>query len=98
MAAGWQELRLPPAFICNQGNTILIEALAGTGLALVPRWGIVDKLDSKELIHITLDDADVHAARTDSSGIYLLYHRPKYAVQKIRLAVDFLLAELSENG
>ena len=98
MADGWQELRLPPAFICNQGNTILAEALAGTGLALVPRWGVVDKLDNKELIHITLDDANVHAARTDSSGIYLLYHRPKYAVQKIRLAVDFLLAELSETN
>jgi DNA-binding transcriptional LysR family regulator len=98
MANGWHELRPPPAFICNQGNTILAEALAGTGLALVPQWGIIDKLDNKELIQINLADADVHAARTDSSGIYLLYHRPKYAVQKIRLAVDFLLAELSETN
>jgi DNA-binding transcriptional LysR family regulator len=97
MADGWRELRLPPAFICNQGNALLAEALAGTGLALIPRWGIVDKLDNKELIHIMLDDADVRPARTDSSGIYLLYHRPKYAVKKIRLAVDFLLAELGES-
>ena len=97
MVDGWHEIRLPPAFICNQGDTLLDKALAGQGVALIPRWAILDNLADGSLLHIVLDDAEMSATRTESSGIYLLYHRPKYAVKKIKLAVDFLLAELTET-
>lgn len=92
----WQEIRLLPAYISNQGDALLDQAIAGHGLALIPRWGLSDHLADGRLIHIVLDDADVAASRNENPGIYLLYHRPKYSLSKIRTAVDFLTSELSE--
>ncbi len=97
MADGWHELNLPPALICNQGDTLLNEVLAGHGLALIPKWGIIDELAEGRLVHITLEDAEIAASRCENTGIYLLYHRPKYGLKKIRVAVDFLLSELTEK-
>lgn len=98
MADGWHELRLPPAFIANQGAALLDEAIAGRGLALIPKWGILNDLADGSLLQIHLDDAEVAASRNENAGIYLLYHRPKYSLKKIRTAVDFLVSELSEQG
>ena len=95
-ADGWHELRLPPAFISNQGAALLDEAIAGRGLALIPRWGILTNLAEGSLIHIVLDDAEITASRNENAGVYLLYHKPKYGLKKIRAAVDFLYDELSE--
>jgi len=97
MADGWRELRPPPTLICNQGDTLLSEALAGQGLALIPEWGIAEQLASGSLCHIVLADAELSATRSDNSGIFMLYQRPKYAVKKIRVVVDFLLAELMDT-
>ena len=93
----WIALRLPPAFISNQGDALLEAALAGRGLGLIPKWSIGKNLADGGLVHIVLDDADVRVSHSESSGIYLLYHRPKYVVKKIRLAIDFLLSELTES-
>jgi DNA-binding transcriptional LysR family regulator len=98
MVDGWHELRLPPAFISNQGASLLDEAVAGRGVALIPKWGIVTNLADGSLVQIDLEDAEVAASRNENAGIYLLYHRPKYSLKKIRTAVDFLLSELSEPG
>lgn len=97
MADGWRELDIPPALICNQGDTLLNEVLAGHGLALIPKWGIFDELAEGRLVHITLEDAEIAVSRSDNTGIYLLYHRPKYGLKKIRVVVDFLLSELTEK-
>ena len=96
LADSWQELRPLPAFISNQGDALLDEVIAGRGLAVIPRWGILDKLADGSLVHIQLDDADVRASRHEDAAVYLLYHRPKYGLRKIRLAVDFLISELTE--
>jgi DNA-binding transcriptional LysR family regulator len=93
----WRELRLPPAFICNQGDALLDAVTAGQGIALLPQWGIRQHLAEGSLIPLSLDDADVAISRSENSGIYLLYHRPKYGLQKMKVAVDFLLAELNED-
>jgi len=92
----WQEIRLSPAYISNQGDALLDQAIAGHGLALIPRWGLSDYLADGSLVHVVLEDADVSASRNENPGVYLLYHRPKYSLKKIRAAVDFLTSELSE--
>ncbi|MEO9468728.1 LysR family transcriptional regulator [Parasphingorhabdus sp.] len=97
MENGWRELSVPPGLICNQGDTLLDEALAGNGIAMFARWGIREELAKGDLIHIVLNDAKIAASRNENPGIYLLYHRPKYALSKIRVAVDFLLSELVEK-
>jgi DNA-binding transcriptional LysR family regulator len=97
VAGDWRELRLLPALISNQGDALLDAVTAGHGIALLPKWGILRHLAEGSLIQLTLDDAEIAATRSEYSGIYLLYHRPKYGLQKMKVAVDFLLNELTED-
>ncbi|MCE8000127.1 MAG: LysR family transcriptional regulator [Rhodobiaceae bacterium] len=93
----WIELRPTAAFITNRGETLLEEALAGSGLALVAQWGIGDHVTEGRLVEIEIEDAELSTIRGDNLGIYLLYHRPKYSLSKIQVTVDFLLAELAKS-
>ena len=92
---GWVEVRTSPVFVCNVGRELVAEAMAGTGMALVPRWGVVNRLADGELIEVALDDAILSLTRLENAAVYLLYHRPRYRLTKIRAAVDFLTRELS---
>ena len=91
----WLEVPNPPSFVSNVGRLLVDEALAGTGLALVPIWGVRDYLSSGELSHVTLDDATLYISRNANAGIYLIYHRPKYTLKKVQTVVDYLIAELT---
>ncbi|MFT6407086.1 MAG: DNA-binding transcriptional LysR family regulator [Arenicella sp.] len=95
---GWAELQTDPAFICNQGDALVDQAMSGLGIALVPAWGINNELNSGKLIEINLQDIHISITRNDTSGIFLLYHKPKYSIQKIRLAADFLVSQLGSLG
>jgi len=97
-AAGWEELRLNLAFASNQGDALLEQALAGTGIALLAKWGVADKIADGGLVRIVINDADIAISRNADSGIYLLYERPKYGLKKIQVAVDFLLSALVEGN
>ena len=90
-------MTLHPTFICNVGEELVQEAVAGKGLALLPRWGAQRRLDSKELIKIDLEDAALSLSRETGSGIFLLYHQPKYRLKKVKAAVDFLVSELASG-
>ncbi|MCR9140008.1 MAG: LysR substrate-binding domain-containing protein [Alphaproteobacteria bacterium] len=92
---GWVEVKTSPAFICNVGRELVDEAADGTGLALVPRWGVEAQLADGSLIAVRLGDATLSLTRLGSPGVYLLYHRPKYRLNKIRATIDFLMAELT---
>ena len=96
MQDGWKELHTQAAFISNQGDTLIDEAILGEGLALLPEWGIREPLADGRLKQVTLEDGQLSISRNDNGGIYLLYHRPKYSLKKVRASVDFLVAELSE--
>ena len=73
------------------------EALNGAGLALVPCWGVGTHLAQDRLVKIVLQDAILSVSRNPNLGIYLIYHRPKYRLKKIQVAVDFLVSELAEK-
>jgi DNA-binding transcriptional LysR family regulator len=92
---GWVDVQSSPAFICNIGAELVAEAIEGTGLALVPKWGVINQLNNGELVAISLQDAHLSLTRRASPGIYLLYHKPKYRLNKIKAPVDFLLDELT---
>jgi len=77
------------------GRLLVDEALAGKGLALVPIWGVSEYLSLEQLIRLPLKDATLHISRNANSGIYLLYHRPKYTLKKVQTVVDFLVSELA---
>lgn len=92
---GWIDLHTSAGFISNKGETLVTEVVAGTGLALIPDWGAEVHLANKKLVKITLDDATLSISRNTNLGIYLLYHKPKYSLKKIKITVDFLVAALS---
>jgi len=97
-STGWLELQTTPSYICNQGDTLVDEAISGAGIALVPEWGLESYLRARQLDHISLEDATVSVSRNPEAGVYLMYHKPKYSVQKIRVAIDFLVNELKEEN
>jgi DNA-binding transcriptional LysR family regulator len=96
MQDGWKELQTQASFISNQGDTLIDEAILGEGLALLPEWGIREPLADGRLEQVILEDGQLSISRNDKGGIYLLYHRPKYSLKKVRASVDFLVAEMSE--
>jgi DNA-binding transcriptional LysR family regulator len=90
----WFEIKTPPSFVSNMGRLLVDEAVAGRGLALVPIWGVRDELNTGRLQHVPLEDATLHISRHADSGIYLIYHRPKYTLKKVQTVIDFLVQEL----
>lgn len=92
----WEDLRTKPVFISNVGSMLLKEVLSGEGLALIPEWAVADYIRTNELVEIVLADGTISVSRSPQLGIYLLYSRPKYRLKKIQVAVDFLVAELTE--
>jgi len=90
----WQPIDLTPSLISNHGQSILDNVLAGRGLALLPNWGVAEDIKAGQLIVLELQDGPLATRGITNMGIYLLYHPPKFRLQKIRVAVDFLVAEL----
>jgi DNA-binding transcriptional LysR family regulator len=90
---GWRELALRPAFISNDGASLIAMACQHRGLVLLPEWGLKHYLQRGELVQVTLD-RPVSVGRGGEAGIYLMYLRTRYQVPKVRVAVDFLIEQL----
>ncbi|MHA7899821.1 MAG: LysR family transcriptional regulator [Henriciella sp.] len=95
-ADGWIDLQTHPAFICNVGRELVEQALAGAGLGLFFEWGARAEIARGALVEIPLEDAQLSITRAADAGIYLLYNQPKYRLNKIKTAVDFLVSALSD--
>ena len=94
---GWLEVKTKPTYICNIGKELVAEAEAGHGLAMVPSWGVREQVAEGRLRCLRLDDCKLALSRNEDSGTYLLYHQPKHRLAKIKVAVDFLVEELTED-
>lgn len=90
---GWREIPTTPAFISNDGTSLVAMACRHRGLVLLSEWGLKDYLDRGELAEVTLDQP-VSVSRADELGIYLLYLQTRYRVPKVRVAVEFLVKRL----
>lgn len=93
----WKPISLSPAYITNHGQSLLDSVISGRGIAFLPRWGVARDLKQKRLIEIDLEDGPLSTSGDAQFGLYLLYHPPKFRLQKIRVTVDFLLAELGDD-
>ena len=90
---GWHEIPVNPAFISNDGASLLAMARKHRGLVLLSEWGLKDALRSGELVALTLD-RPVSVGRGGEAGIYLLYLQTRYQIPKVRVAVEFLMERL----
>jgi len=93
----WVGVQARAVLASNDGSLLLRAAIAGRGIALLPEWGVSDELANGDLVEVQLEDATVSVTQIPDPAIFLLYHRPRYQLQKVRAAVDFLLAELAQK-
>lgn len=93
---GWRELAVPPAFISNDGASLIGLACQHRGLVLLPEWGLRPHLERGELTHVAMDQP-VSIGRGGEAGIYLMYLRTRYQIPKVRVAVDFLVEQLGSS-
>jgi len=93
----WKAIELTPKYISNHGQSLLDSVIKGRGIAFLPGWGVAKDIKAGRLQVIDLADGPLSISGSAGMGMYLLYHPPKFRLQKIRVTVDFLVAEL-RNG
>lgn len=91
----WSEIRATPSYISNHGPSLLEAVLNSEGIALFPIWAVTDYLHTGELCEIRIENTIFSLTRETESTMYLLYHPPKFKLQKVRLAIDFLHREFT---
>ena len=90
---GWRELPMAPAFISNDGASLIALARQHRGIVLLTEWALAGYLARGELVSFALPQA-VSVSRGGESGIYLLYLQTRYRIPKVRVAVEFLVGRL----
>ena len=89
----WQELEINPVSISNNGQSILVECIAGDGLAMFPHWWVEAYLASGELVEFPVD-AVISMQKSTQLEMFILYRQAKYQIPKIKLCVDFITEQL----
>jgi len=92
---GWRELAIEPAFISNEGASLIELACQHGGMVLLSAWGLKAQLERGELVEVKLEQP-VSVSRGGDGGIYLLYLQTRYRIPKVRVAVEFLLERLGQ--
>jgi len=94
----WKAVELKPKYITNHGQSLLDSVRAGDGIAFLPGWGVASDIESGRMVKIELEDGPLSTRVDAETGLYLLYHPPKFRLQKIRVTVDFLVNELGRDS
>ena len=93
----WKTIDLAPRFISNHGLSLLESVVEGQGLALLPSWAVSAELADGRLQAIDLEDGPLSTSGDTKMAMYLLYHPPKFRLQKIKVTAEFLIAELKRE-
>jgi DNA-binding transcriptional LysR family regulator len=76
-----------------RGQTIISNAIAGMGLALLPNWSIDDDLRDGTLVNV-FPSYDVTATEFGTAA-WLVYPSRAYVPLKVRVFIDFLKQSIS---
>ena len=93
----WMAVELKPKYITNHGQSLLDSVRSGNGIAFLPSWAVAGDIESGQMVKVELEDGPLSTRGDTKMGLYLLYHPPKFRLQKIRVTVDFLVNELGCN-
>ena len=94
-AAGVEEISVHGPFTANNADALVIAALAGLGLILVPTWLVSEHLREGRLVPV-LDDYRVSPSDIETA-IYAVYASGRFLSPKIRAFIDFLVERLGEH-
>lgn len=81
-----------PVLLTSSTETLRAGALAGVGLAAIPRWAVSDKLASGELGRV------LEGFETAVRGIYAIYPSNRFIAPKVRQYVDHVVGRLRLIG
>lgn len=90
----WQDVSAPPVAISNAGRWLVARAERGDGILMLPRWVLHPYLQKGSLVMLHFA-TPVRITPNPEFGIYLLYQKTRYQVPKIKVAVDFIVAEMA---
>ncbi|MEM7068105.1 MAG: LysR substrate-binding domain-containing protein [Pseudomonadota bacterium] len=85
-----QSAAFPPAgcvhrIECDDGTTMKMATLAGTGVSMNSRWSVHEQIKDGSLVHV-LPDFRVD----DRSAIWLVYPKSNVLTAKVRVFIDYL--------
>ena len=90
----WKKIDLVPKFVSNHGPSLMESVVEGRGFALLPIWAVAPELAEGRLQAIDLEDGPLSTSGDTRMAVYLIYHPPKFRLQKVKVTADFLIAEL----
>jgi len=91
----WQEVKAKIELITNAGVWLVEKAIAGQGIVLLPQWALQPYFDQGDLVPLKFNPP-LRVSQSPTFGVFLLYQKHRYAVPKIKVAVDFLVANLRD--
>lgn len=92
---GLEEVSVNGPFTANNADALVIAALAGLGLILVPTWLVSDHLREGALVPV-LGDYRVSPSDIETS-VYAVYPSGRFLSPKVRAFIDFLVDHLGEQ-
>jgi len=93
----WKTIDLRPKFVSNHGPSLMESVVEGRGFALLPSWAVSAELTEGRLQAIDLEDGPLSTSGDAKMAVYLLYHPPKFRLQKIKVTAEFLITELKRE-
>jgi DNA-binding transcriptional LysR family regulator len=93
----WKTIDLTPKFVSNHGPSLMESVVEGRGFALLPSWAVSAELAEGRLQAIDLEDGALSTSGDTRMAMYLLYHPPKFRLQKIKVTAEFLITELKRE-
>lgn len=93
----WIDVSGPALITTNSGEWLMKKALQGAGIIFLPEWVAREEVKQGLLVPIDLPEPVNITQRTDFA-VYLLYQKHRYAIPKIKVAVDFIVAKTREQA
>ena len=93
----WHEVSAPAAAISNSGQWLINKAINGEGILMLPKWSVNEYIDNNQLVEIPLKQP-LNVMQQMDLGVFLLYQKQRYAVPKVKVAVDFLIERIAKNS
>ena len=83
-------LMSPANIKVNDGEIARDLAIAGIGLTLLPKFFVLNQLNSGELVEVLEGELDSYGA------IYAVYPQCKHITPKVRAFIDFMISYFNE--
>ena len=93
----WHTAPIAEAAISNSGKWLADKAVNGDGIMMAPRWTLTDLIAQGELQILPIEPT-LKVTQNSELAVFLLYQKQRYLVPKVKVAVDFLVANIKQRN